>query len=199
MKKKFIDSSIKLISEYRDMSNNDEEKMRYGLEGLYLTITKLVIILLFSVVLQIFMEVVIVLFLFNIIRFTGFGFHAEKSSHCLIISLLHFVFLPFVLINISISKLTMLIICSLCIFNYLLFAPADTVKRPLPNKRKRLIRKISTVSIGIIYSLLIFINPNSFLTPLVISALIIQAIVINPLIYKIFNQPYNNYKNYVKA
>lgn len=199
MKKKFIDSSIKLISEYRELVNDDEKKLRYGLEGLYLTITKVVIILLVSLFLQIFKEVVIVLILFNIIRFTGFGFHAEKSSQCLIISLLQFVFLPFLLINFSISKLTLIIICSLCIFNYLLFAPADTVKRPLPNKRKRLIRKVSTIAIGLFYSLLIFINPNSFLTPLFISALIIQAIVINPLIYKIFNQPYNNYKNYVKA
>ena len=61
----------------------------------------------------------------------------------------------------------MLAICGICIISYILFAPADTIKRPLPNKRKRTIRKWATVLTGIIYTLIIAFF-NSFLTPLLL-------------------------------
>ena len=182
MKSSFLNSSIKFIKNYNDFSEKDVEKLRYGLEGIYLTVQKLIVIIILSLILGIFKEVLITLILFNIIRFTGFGFHAEKSIQCLFISLFQFVILPYI-----------------CIVSYILFAPADTVKRPLPNAKKRKIRKWSTVLIGFIYTSLIIIFFNTFITPLLLSALIIEVIVINPLTYMVFKQPYNNYKNFTKA
>lgn len=198
MKSAFLNSSIKFIKNYNDFSEHDTEKLRYGLEGIYLTIQKLVVIAIVSIIIGIFKEVFITLILFNIIRFTGFGFHAEKSIQCLFISLFNFVILPYVLIKVMIPKTICVIICFICIVSYLLFAPADTVKRPLPNLKKRRIRKWSTVLIGIIYTLLIIIFFNTFITPLLLSSLIVEAIVINPLTYMIFKQPYNNYKSFKK-
>lgn len=199
MKSAFLNSSIRFIKNYKDFSEHDIEKLRYGLEGIYLTVQKLVVIATISVILGIFKEVLITLILFNVIRFTGFGFHAEKSIQCLFISLFQFVVLPYILIQVFIPKIVCLAICSICIVSYILFAPADTVKRPLPNMKKRKIRKWSTVLIGIIYTSLIIIFFNTFITPLLLSALIIEAIVINPLTYMVFKQPYNNYKNFTKA
>lgn len=173
--------------------------MRYGLEGIYLTITKLVIIVAVALLLGILKEVIITLILFNVIRYTGFGFHAEKSVQCLFISLFQFVILPYILINVVIPKNIVFIICIICVVSYFFFAPADTIKRPLPNMKKRKIRKWSTVFIGIIYSILLFIFSDTFIAPLFLSALIVEAIVINPLLYMAFGQPYNNYKTYVQA
>ena len=199
MKSAFLNSSIKFKKNYNDFSEKDIEKLRYGLEGIYLTVQKLIVIIILSLILGIFKEVLITLILFNIIRFTGFGFHAEKSIQCLFISLFQFVILPYILIQIFIPKVVCLVICFICIVSYILFAPADTVKRPLPNAKKRKIRKWSTVLIGFIYTSLIIIFFNTFITPLLLSALIIEAIVINPLTYMVFKQPYNNYKNFTKA
>lgn len=199
MKSAFLNSSIKFIKNYKDIDDKDSEKLRYGLEGIYLTIQKMIVIIIISLILGILKDVLITLILFNIIRFTGFGFHAEKSIQCLFISLFQFVLVPYFLINIAIPKTITLIICGICIISYILFAPADTVKRPLPNKRKRMIRKISTTIIGIVYTSLIIIFFNSFITPLLLSALIVEAILINPLIYMAFGQPYNNYKTFIKA
>ena len=94
MKSAFLNSSIKFIKNYNDFSEKDIEKLRYGLEGIYLTVQKLIVIIILSLILGIFKEVLITLILFNIIRFTGFGFHAEKSIQCLFISLFQFVILP---------------------------------------------------------------------------------------------------------
>lgn len=199
MKKAFLDSSIRFIGNYKELCQEDIEKLRYGLEGIYLTVTKLIIIAIVSLILGILKEVIITLLLFNALRFTGFGFHAEKSIQCLLLSLFQFVIIPYIMLNISISKNFAVIICIFCILSYSLFAPADTIKRPLPNVKKRKIRKWSTVIIGISYSILLLMFFDSFLSTLFLSSLIVEAIVINPLIYIVFKQPYNNYKTYISA
>ena len=199
MKKRFLNSCISLITKYNNYSKRDIQKLEYGLEGLYLTFTKMIIIFVLALILGIFKEVIIVLILFNIIRYTGFGFHAEKSWQCLIISTFNFILIPWIFLNVKLSNVLVLSIAVICIFSYMLFAPADTVKRPLPNKKKRIIRKIITVIIGIIYTLLIILLANSYYTALIISSMVVLTIVINPLIYMIFRQPYNNYKKIVQA
>lgn len=194
MKEKFLNSTIIFLKKYNSYSENDIKKLRYGLEGLYLTITKMIIVLILALVLGIISEVLIVIILFNIIRYFGFGFHAEKSSHCLLLSIINFIGIPLIFINIDISLNTKLIIAGICIFNYLIFAPADTVKRPLPNKKKRIIRKILTVSVGAAYTIAIVLFNGSYITKLILCSLIIQTIVLSPITYKLFKQPYNNYK-----
>ena len=57
-----------------------------------------------------------------------------------------------------------------------------------------MIRKIVTVMIGIVYAILIFLLDSKYWTGILLSVLIIQAIVISPLTYRLFKQPYNNYK-----
>lgn len=198
MKNFILTNSLNFITRYNDYSDSDIEKLEYGLEGIYLTVTKLLIIVIVSLLLNIFVEVLIILLFFNIIRFFGFGIHARKSYECLISSLILFVGIPLLFMNISLSEEVTFFICLACIFSYLLFAPADTVKRPLPNKKKRIIRKYLTVLTGVIYTILIFIM-DSYFVPLLLSSLVIQSIVVSPLTYVLFRQPYNNYKTYIKA
>ena len=92
MKEVFLTRAIEFIA--RNTNNQDslgEEKremLTYGLEGLYMTITKLVVIFLVAFLLGFIREFIITLIFFNIIRFPGFGFHASKSIVCLISSTL---------------------------------------------------------------------------------------------------------------
>lgn len=194
MKEKFLDFCITFLQKNNDYSELELKKLRYGLEGIYLTLTKTIIILLVSVILNIFIETLICILLFNIIRYFAFGFHAEKSFHCLLLSLFNFVAIPYVLLKVNNSLVLNIIICLICLVFILIFAPADTVKRPLKNKKKRMKRKVLTFLTGCLYTLLIVFLKNSFISDILVSTLIITVIVINPITYKIFGQPYNNYK-----
>lgn len=194
MKQLFLENSMNFICKYQSISDYDKKKVKYGLEGLYLTITKMVLLTILALLLNMFKEFILVVVFFNVIRYTGFGFHAEKSYQCLLFSTFNFIAIPFLLLHIQLSDFFVYTICAICIFHYLLFAPADTKKRPLSNKRKRIIRKIITVMIGFIYTLMIILLNNTYWTSIILSAMIIQAIIISPLIYRLFNQPYNNYK-----
>lgn len=198
MKEVFLTNSVKFITKYnKNYSEDDLDKIKYGLEGLYLTFTKLVIIALISLILGIFKEVVLVLIFLNIIRYPAFGVHADKSITCLITSILTIVGMTFIIINTPINVLSKSIISFLCFIDYLLFAPADTVKRPLTNAKKRKYRKIASCILSIIYIILIFIIKDELISNIILTALIIEAFMINPYIYKLLGMPYNNYKKIV--
>ena len=47
---------VNFLSKYETYEGEDLEKLKYGLEGIYLTITKLVIILFLAIVLNILKE-----------------------------------------------------------------------------------------------------------------------------------------------
>lgn len=194
MKKVVVNNLYNLILTYNNYSEEEKEKLLYGLEGLYLTFSKLVIIAILAFLFKIEKEVLITFILFNIIRYTGFGFHAEKSYQCLITSILFFIGIPLLFQYLVIDKYIIHILVSICMISYLLYAPADTVKRPIYDKKIRIIRKIVTMVIAIVYYICIITFDYS-IGKLFLIALIIQGIMINPILYKIFKQPYRNYRN----
>lgn len=198
MKDKFVKKSVLFISKYAKYDDKGIEKLKYGLESLYISVTKLLIIAAITFILGIFKEFLITLLLFNIIRFFGFGFHAGNSTICLLFSSVLFVGISFIFAKINFSDYFLLLLEIISSLVLLIYAPADTLKRPLPNKRKRVIRKISTISISIIYIVLTIFIKAPFVN-FFCSALILEAIMVSPLTYKIFNQPYRNYLNYKMA
>lgn len=182
---------------YPDYDKDKLDEIRYGLESTYLSITKLVVILGISLLLGIFKESIILLVLFNFLRLTGFGLHATKSWMCWVSSSITFLLVPFFCKSLVLPNYVLVAISVVCLINFLLYAPADTVKRPLIHKKRRLLYKVCTVLIASLYTVLIFITKDTFLQNSLASAMLIEGALINPYIYKLFNLPYNNYKNYV--
>ena len=197
MKNLFMNSSLNLITKYNHNYNDEEiEKLKYGLEGIYLTITKTIIIIALAIMFKILKETISILILYNIIRYFAFGFHAEKSIECLIMSSILFIGLPLLMFYLKPLFITKLLISIMCTTTIAIFAPADTIKRPLPNKKKRKIRKICSTIIAIIYSVICIIASKK-ISEIFLCTLIIQAIIVNPITYMIFKQPFNNYKTYI--
>ena len=198
MKNKFLNKYMNIIIKNNpNLSDEQLEKMKYGIEGIYLTVTKLFVVLLLAIFFDIIKEVLILLLFYNVLRFFGFGYHAKNSKECLIFSILFFFVLPFVVVNKYLIFKYDLLIIIICLINFLLFAPSDTKKRPMINKRKKKIRKLLLVVITIIYSIFILIYKSKYSSLLLLSILI-ESFMVNPLIYMVTGEPYNNYKNYKK-
>ncbi len=196
MKNYIINNTMNYILKYNNYDKIKQEELKYGLVGIYLLISKLIVILILSIILGIFKEVIIFTIIYIPIRAVSFGLHATKSWICLIVSTLLFVGLPFIskyiLLPTYIKSITGIISIIMMYKN----SPADTHKRPIINKNRRLFFKYSSVIIAIVYTeLSMFIN-NTFITNCLLFSLIIQCFLTSPLIYKIFKLPYNNYKNF---
>lgn len=197
MKKTFLNSSIKLLKQNGNYSNDELEIILYGLEGIYLTFTKLIIIFAIAYILGILKEVILLIFTYNIIRSQAFGIHASKSIYCLISSIIMFIggafICKYIVLPISLM-ISISIICNICLF---LFAPADTHKRPIINIKKRKRFKYISTILGIIYTILIFIFRNQYyIANYFLFGMIEAVLMVLPITYNIFNMPYANYKSY---
>lgn len=197
MKKLIINKCMELVTTYnKDLSQRDIDKIKYGLEGLYLTITKLIFIIIVSIILGIWKETLLLIIIFNGIRLTAFGVHAKRSIDCLISSTLFFILFPIICIKLTIPLIVKVILFIPLTILIGIFAPADTEKRPLINKKKRKIYKILSIIISIIYMTIAIVIKNNILSNCFIFAIVIQIIIMLPITYKIFGVSYNNYKNY---
>lgn len=195
MKEIFLNHTMNFIaSNQKGLSEEEKETLSYGLEGIYMTITKLIIIFLIALALGFIKEFIITLIFFNIIRFPGFGFHASKSIVCLISSTALILGLPYLFTNIEVGLNIKIILCLVSIITFIICAPADTYKRPLTNRKKRIIRKIGACTLAVIYSAIIICFNETLISNLLIAALMIETILISPIMYLLFNEPYRNYK-----
>lgn len=191
MKEVFLKHSLQLITANKEWDEKSLEKIRYGLEGIYLTIVKLVILLALAIILNIERLFLINLVFFNILRFFAFGVHARNSTQCLITSTVMFIIFPILSTSIDFPLPVQIIIASICVLLFLLYAPADTHKRPQKNRKKRQTRKAFAVTIAIVYVLLIIMLKD--LSQIILCSLMTETIMILPITYHILGVPYKNH------
>ena len=198
IKKFVINKSLNMIADiYPDYNDSKIDEIRYGLEAIYLSTTKLVVILFATLLLGIFKEAVIVLLLFNVLRTFAFVLHASKSWACWVASSILFIGIPYLCIYVEIPIVIKYIMIVFSIISYLLYAPADTKKRPLVRKNRRIKFKVLTLISAFIYLIIFFSTQNIFLKNVIVCPMILEAILIHPLTYRVFNLPYKNYEGYV--
>lgn len=197
MKKNFLNYSVNIIASNYDFDDIRLEEISYGLETLYLTVTKLIVIFGLAYLLGILKEVVLLLLCYNLIRSTAYGLHASKSIYCLISSITLFIGGVYLSKYIATIPLVIkIVLCTISIILLLKYAPADTVKRPLINAKKRRILKIKSCIKGIVYLILIIYFKDSVVSGYLLCGLVEAILMIHPFVYKIFSLPYDNYKEY---
>lgn len=198
MQKKFISSSLRAIKrKYPEYSDEKLGELRYGLEGLYILVTKSVIIFGIAYLLGILWELIIFTVLYNIIRATSFGIHATKSWICLVSSLMIFIGATYLSTVLIIPTGTKIILGILTVIYIHIYSPADTKKRPIVSPKRRFVYKTVSTVIACIYTIICVVITNNFLANSLLFALIIQCLMISPLTYKLSGQPYDNYKTYI--
>ena len=197
MKEVFINNSINIIHKYYpDYSEERLAELKYGLLGLYLMITKSIIIFGISLYLGIFKELLIFTVIYNILRAPSFGIHASKSWICLVSSATIFILSTYLSVNIVIPINIKIIFGIIGIILIYKNSPADTAKKPIVSPKRRRIYKLISTVIAIIFAIASIVVDNNFLSNSFILSLILQNIMVAPTTYKIFGEPYDNYKSY---
>lgn len=198
MKRKILKALMSNIKKNKsDLNEEQLEIIEYGLEGLYLTIIKIIIILLLAIVLDILKETVLMIIFYNVTRFFTFGLHAKTSTACLITSLLLFIGGTYLATYLQIPLIVKIILSIICLILICIYAPADTEKRPLINPKKRKRFKIQSIIISIIMGVLIIYLNDSYISNFMVIGQLEAVIMILPITYKIYGLPYNNYKSYI--
>lgn len=196
MKKYIIKKLMNAIANNDTYDQDQLDRITYGLEAIYILITKLIIISIIAILLGIFKEFVIFLLIYNIIRMTSFGLHATKSWICLVFSIIIFLGAPIIAIITTIPLYVKVGIGTICTYFMYKNAPADTEKRPIINPKRRLVYKWLSVAVCISMLIISFVCQDQFIANSFLLAVVVQCFMISPTVYKLFKLPYNNYLKY---
>lgn len=198
IKRFIISQSLQLVSDiYPSYDSIRMDEIRYGLESIYLSITKIIVILFITLLLGIFKEAVILLLFFNGLRTTAFGIHASKSWMCWLSSSILFIGIPYLCIYLPISNIIQYFMIAFSMICFLLYAPSDTKKRPLVRKNRRIKFKVLTLVVASVYLFIFFNTRSVFIKNAIVWAMVLESVLIHPLTYKVFHLPYKNYEKYV--
>ena len=182
MKEYFTNKIVNYILKYHD---GNMDILRYGCEGLVIIITKTVFIFITAGILNSIDKTIMLILLFAMIRLPAFGLHLKNSFACLIVSVILFALIPFYLQYLNINTNTKLLLNLTSFICIILYAPADTYKRPIYHRK--VYKALSIISAII----LIIISKTNILA---LYALILEAILINPITYFLLKLPYGNYE-----
>ena len=197
MKQKFLSYCLNTIRENRsDINEIKLDEIRYGLEAIYITVTKTIVIFSLALIFNIFREMLLLLIFFNILRTTGFGLHASKGWICLLSSSLIFIILPFFSKLFTIPIYIKSLLGVIAIILIYVYTPADTIKRPIISKKRREIYNFVTTISCILLTFISIIVKDNTISNLIIFGIYIEVVLVLPLTYKYFKLSYNNYLNY---
>lgn len=197
MRSWIIKKCMNVIRDTKSFDQTKLEEIEYGLIGIYIFVTKSILIFGLAMVLGVFLELLIFMILYNMIRMPSFGLHATKSWICLVGSSIVFLLGLYVSLYIQIPISIKVIVGIYCIIRIYQNAPADTHKRPIVDKKRREIYKTISTIVAITFVFCSLWIRNSFIANALICSLVIQTGMISPFVYKLFNMPYNNYKTYL--
>lgn len=193
----FADRTIIFLKKYKNYNNREERIIHYGLETIYIFITKLIFITILSIFFGITKEMYIFLFFYLFLRLYSAGMHLSTGHSCTIFSSILFIGIPFLCKYLNFTLITKMIISGITFCIYGWYSPADTHKKPIIKEEKRRKLKFKTLIVCSIYIILTLLVKNKYVLNCITLALIMQSIMILPITYKIFKQPYANYKDYI--
>lgn len=196
---RFAEIIIIKLNSYLNKEGIELKKMKLGIEIILINLSKFIIIFFVAARLNLLKETLFMTLVFASIRKSSFGLHANNSIICTIISLIIFVFGPYISYYIKLNNYLVFIIFVLINLILYKYAPADTVNHPLLGKklRKRL-RKQSVIA-GLVLMILALIIPNQSVKAMIIISVVSQILSILPITYKILNRGYKNYEKYERA
>ncbi len=173
-------------------------RLRYGLEMFYLGISKLLVVIVLSMVLGIFWQSIITLAAYNLLRQTAQGLHAKSSVKCMISSLVFFIMLPWTAVHVAINPyLCIAAALAIPLLAYL-YAPSDTAKKPIINKQVRDRLKKKSIIRGLILTGLVVVIPDAEIKSLITIGAYVALLYVLPITYRIMKEERNNYEKFEK-
>ena len=172
-----------------------EEILRYGIQIYYYNISKLLILLAVSIILNIFAKTCTVFLLIAILKRFTYGFHADTFWSCLVVTFIN-IFGIVYLSELSFNPLIKILLSVISLILFALYAPADTEERPLLDSKKRIKLKIQTISVSVLYFVLSFVT-NGVLSNMLVLSLMFIGFNTCPVLYILFKKEYKNYEKFI--
>lgn len=177
---------IKIKENNKELDDIKLAEIKYGLQGIYTIVTKTITIFLLAVLLNLTKQFIIFLIFYSLLRGFGYGTHAKSNLQCWIFSIVLILGIPILSIHLNLTFNIKLLLWGIFFINFLIFSPADTRKRPMINKKRKINFKIVVLLISVIYLFLIINFKN--ISNLILGAMFLEGLLVNPLGYVLMGE-----------
>lgn len=180
-----------------NLSEEKEEILAYSIELLVLNLANLVLTLLVGYLIGAFFETSLCVLTILVFRQIAGGAHSDSPWRCLLITvtilpLLGYIAKVLALKGQYFQDVLTIIVAILSFAMFYLFAPADTPKAPVSNKRKKFFKKVSFLVLAISLLAVYLLHFSSFVVKnniqmSVTLALFWISFILSPLGYKLMS------------
>lgn len=192
---KMSNSFIKFVKRNLNKTNEDIEKIEYGIKIITMNLFKMIILFITAYFLKVLGYTIVAFITFGILRSFASGVHADSTIKCIFINYIVFLGNVFLASSFSLNNSLVTIFFLISLVLFINYAPADTYERPLISKSLRKKLKMKSIITLIFYGVLSVLLSNSIYGNIIIYSAFEEALLITPLAYKIFKKPYKNYEN----
>lgn len=186
---------IKFVSKNLKKTEEELEKIKYGVEIILVNLIKLTVLFIIASILGITTYTLIAVISFASIRVFASGVHAESNLNCTTTNIILFLGNVYLSMNILLDKTMIIVSITLSLIIVFLYAPSDTEARPLVSKKLRKKLKFYSLLITFLLGIIALAYKNTIFANLIIFSVLEESLLITPIIYYIFNKTYNNYEN----
>ena len=191
----------KIRKEMPDINDERAEVIFYGLQLIIGEVPKILLLFAVAMILKIGWLVIFAYATMLPYKTVAGGFHLKTNIGCLIGTFIVYygnvLLSKFIIFSTDIKYLLSIIILILSIIMIYLYAPADTINLPILRKKERKIKKILSYIFAIATLGAALIVKDSTLSNILIFNVLIEAISISRLAYKIAKNEYG-YETYAK-
>ena len=193
--KKLSNNCLDFIKDNTSISEENLEKIHYGIQVILLTISKDILLFTTAYLLGILKYTIIAVIVFGILRTFASGVHANSTLQCIIYGYTFFLCNVYLSLNLSLNTILKSIIFAISLILIILYAPADTEERPLVSKKSRRILKIKSIIVVIVFYISTLLIKTDVYCNLITFSILEGSLVITPIVYKLLGKKHNNYKN----
>jgi accessory gene regulator B len=193
--KKLSNNCLNFIKDNTSVSEEDLEKIYYGIQVILLTISKDILLLITAYLLGVLKYTIIAVIVFGILRTFASGVHAKSTLPCIIFSFTSFLGNVYLSLDLSLNTISKSILFAISFILILLYAPGDTEERPLVSKKLRRNLKIKSIIVVITFYIVTLLIKSNIYSNLITFSILEESLIITPMVYKLLGKKHDNYKN----
>lgn len=164
------------------------DKLWYGIYIFYINIIKTAGLLVIAYILGIVPYVLLFMLALGALRLYSFGVHVKSSFLCTLIGLAVTLSSTYISLHVNIPIALKIPILLACVVSFVAYAPAQTKKRPIPEKQRNPFRKKSLYLLTTVIFMVFIFYPFPAVSNLLFIAAVCQAVNILPATYKILKE-----------
>lgn len=173
-----------------DPTNPQRDVMKYGIYIFYINVLKSLLLILVAYFLGVLTPVLVFALPYVLLRLFSFGIHMKTPLGCTILGFVQYLGSVYFVINVGIPFPIQIVAWVICFVCFYLYAPAQTKKRPIPQRQRKpfKIKSMTVLAIIMCVSVYMWFTGNTVPGNLLLLAAVWQTLNILPLTYKIIKQ-----------